>query len=62
MQRLTVRHALMPAATVVFVTAAVGLVLFGTRALPAIALAVTVVVGGAALMLWYATRRADPQR
>ena len=59
MRRLTVRDVLMPATTVVVVSTLLGLILFGTRALPAIVL-VLAVSGVVAALLWYAGRRRDP--
>ena len=52
MPRLTLRDVLMPVATVVIVVTVLGLILFGTRALPALALVVAAIVGGVALLRW----------
>ena len=57
MPRLTLRDVLMPAATVGIVTVVLGLILFGTRALPVLGLSIAAIVGGVALLLWYAARR-----
>lgn len=61
-RRLTVRDVLMPAASLVIVTTVVGLILFGTHALPAIALVLAMIVGGVAALLWYGARRGGPRR
>ena len=57
MPRLTVRDLVMPVATVVILTAVLGLILFGTLAIPALALAAAAIVGGVALLLWSSARR-----
>ena len=57
MPRPTLRDVLMPVATVVIVIMVLGLVLFGTRALPVLGLVVAAIVGGVAGLLWYAARR-----
>ena len=62
MRRLTARDALMPAATIVVVMAVSGLILFGTRAVPALALAVGLLVGAVALLIRYTDRHGDPGR
>ena len=57
MPRLTLRDILMSVATGVIITTVLGLIPFGTRALPTLALVLTAMVGGVALTLWFAARR-----
>jgi hypothetical protein len=53
----TVRNLLMPAAALILVVVVGGLVLFGTRALPAIVLALGAILAGAALLVALSPRR-----
>ena len=57
MPRLTLRDVLMPVATVMIVVTVLGLILFGTRALPVLGVVVATIVGAVAALLWYAARR-----